>query len=269
MAKVHPKDGPGFPLRVQWKGAGCHIYHSPNGMVKSLTLLCTAMDTITDLSNAYFICHKSTQPHKLYNLTEEFSIPYPPPPNPALYMLTSYPHLQLRNTRLVAYVDIFVDNFLGLAQRPAHRQRHIWHALFHILYKVFQTLDSANAPFCKKFLPLKKLNIGDCTWYICQVILGWFINMVNITVLFPPPPLCVLFVCIYTSCREIFWKFLWFIFFFLGNFPLIWLHTKYDCLPFVIYVNIYLCLVFYLFLSYHRLVLLMLLSVLMISRIYY
>ena len=49
------------------------------------------------------------------------------------------------NAKLLAYVDFFVDDFLGLAQGPRHRRRHVRRTLFHALEKLFRTLDRQDA----------------------------------------------------------------------------------------------------------------------------
>ena len=51
--------------------------------------------------------------------------------------LTRDPYLRQPNAKLLAYVDFFVDNFLGLAQGPRHHRRHVRRTLFHALDKVF------------------------------------------------------------------------------------------------------------------------------------
>ena len=64
------------------------------------------------------------------------------PLQPALAYMSRNPYLKRRNMNLRAYVDVFVDDFLGLSQGPVHRWSHVWRNLFHALDKVFQPLDS-------------------------------------------------------------------------------------------------------------------------------
>ena len=110
------------------------------------------------------------------------------PPTLHLLMagLTSYIYLRRANSKLSAYVDVFVDYFLGLAQGPAHRQRRLWQTLFHYIYKVFRTCESGDSSNRKEVLSLKKLVSGDCTCSTSQVLLGWVINMVNMKLFLPP-----------------------------------------------------------------------------------
>ena len=55
--------------------------------------------------------------------------------------MTCNPYLQHPKAKLLAYEDVFVDNFLGLEQGPRHRRRHVHRTLFHALDKVFRPLD--------------------------------------------------------------------------------------------------------------------------------
>ena len=72
----------------------------------------------------------------------------------------------------MVYVDVFVDDFLGLAQGPRHQRHYFRRTLFHALDKVFRPLDSQDAKQRKEVLSLKKLNTGKCSWYTCQILLG-------------------------------------------------------------------------------------------------
>ena len=96
------------------------------------------------------------------------------------------PYLQRPNAKLLAYVDVFVDDFLGLAQGPRHRRRHVRRTLFHALDKVFRPLDRQDASHRKEVLSLKKLDAGDCSCSTCQTMLGWIVDSVNMTIALPP-----------------------------------------------------------------------------------
>ena len=55
--------------------------------------------------------------------------------------MTRDPYLRSPNAKLLAYVDVIIDDFLGLAQGTRQQRRHVCRALFHALNKVFRTLD--------------------------------------------------------------------------------------------------------------------------------
>ena len=94
--------------------------------------------------------------------------------------------LQRPNAKLLSYVDVFGDDFLGLAQGPRHRHRHVRRTLFHALDKVLRPLDRKDATQRKEVLSLKKLDAGDCSWSTCQTMLGWIFDSVNMTIALPP-----------------------------------------------------------------------------------
>ena len=86
------------------------------------------------------------------------------PPHPALAKLTNNPYLQCCNSESEAYVDVFVENVLGLYQDPYHRRHHARHTLFHVLENIFQPLDTNDASERKDMIYLKKLDTGYRYW---------------------------------------------------------------------------------------------------------
>ena len=55
-------------------------------------------------------------------------------------ILTRDPYLRRPKAKLLAYMDVFVDNFLGLAQGPRHRLHHVRRTLL-LLDKVLLPVD--------------------------------------------------------------------------------------------------------------------------------
>ena len=87
--------------------------------------------------------------------------------------------------RPLAYVDIFVDDFLALSQGRTTRRR-VRQTLLHAIDDVFRPLDGRDLPSRKMPVSLKKLRQGDCSWAPIKTMLGWIINTVNMTVHLPP-----------------------------------------------------------------------------------
>ena len=158
----------------------------PMGWKNSPPLFCTATETVADLSNEALRTHQPSKQHLLYNRAESLE----PPPAPLLTQehanLTRDPYLRRPNNKLLAYVDVFVDDFLGLAQGPRHRRRHVRRTQFHALDKVFRPLYRQDANQRKEVLSLKKLDAGDYSWSTCQTMLGWIFDSINITIALPP-----------------------------------------------------------------------------------
>ena len=81
--------------------------------------------------------------------------------------------------------DVFVDDFLWLAQGLTHRRHYMCRTLFHTLDKVFRPLEKLDPPQRKEVLSLKKLDSGDCSQSTCQVLLGWVLDAVNMILCLP------------------------------------------------------------------------------------
>ena len=60
------------------------------------------------------------------------------------------------------YVDVFVDNFVALAQGGLNRQR-MCHILLHVVNDVLHPLDTTDSKFCHEPVSLKKLRKRDCS----------------------------------------------------------------------------------------------------------
>ena len=126
-------------------------------------LLCTATETVADLANEFL---RSYQPRKIHNIDDRAeSVAPPQAPLLAAEHTKSIrdPYLRPPKAKLLAYVDVFVENFLGLAQGPRHRCRHVRCMLLHALDKVFWPLDLQDTKHRKEVLLLKKLEAGDCS----------------------------------------------------------------------------------------------------------
>ena len=96
----------------------------------------------------------------------------PPTLQPALEGLMMDPYLRRANAKSAAYVEVFVDNLLGLSQEPAHWWLLVCRILFYALDKVFRPRESGKLAKLKELLSLKNPRKGDCAWSTCQVLLG-------------------------------------------------------------------------------------------------
>ena len=133
----------------------------PMGRKNSPPLLCTTTETVADLANVSLCSHQPSRPHKLDNLAEAVAPPTAPSLSSEHTKLTLDSYLRRPKAKLLAYVDVFVDGFLGLAQGPRHRHHHVRRTLFHALDKVFWPLDQKDTKQRKEFLSLKKMEAGD------------------------------------------------------------------------------------------------------------
>ena len=84
----------------------------------------------------------------------------------------------------VAYVDVFVDDFIAVAQGNNHRLRTVRRLLMHAVDEVLQAPTSEDDKF-KEPLSLSKL-VKDGSWTTTQVLLGWLVDAVRKTIELPP-----------------------------------------------------------------------------------
>ena len=113
----------------------------PMGWKNSPPIFCAATETVADLANEAFHAHVPTLPHKLDNRAEAVWVKPAPSLNKQLGALPRDPYLGRKNSQLLQYVDVFLDDLLGLVQGARHRHRHVRRTLFHALDKVFRPLD--------------------------------------------------------------------------------------------------------------------------------
>ena len=114
----------------------------PMGWKNLPPLFFTATETVDDLVNQALWEHTSLQHHKLDNRAASVVSAVAPTLDPTLVHLYQDTFLLCTNSQLLEYVDIFVDDLLGLAQGPTHQRCHVCRPLFHALYKVFRPLDN-------------------------------------------------------------------------------------------------------------------------------
>ena len=134
----------------------------PMGWKNSPPLFYTSTETVADLPNKSLRSYQPSRPHKLDNRAEAVAPPPAPPLAEEHAKLTCDPYLRRPKAKLLAYVGVFVDDFLGLAQGPRHRRHHVHRTLFQALDKVFRPLDRQDTKHHKEVLLLKKLEARDC-----------------------------------------------------------------------------------------------------------
>ena len=118
------------------------------------------MEMVADLPNESLRSHQTSRPHNIEDMKEAIAPPPAPPLAEEHAKLTRNPYLRRPKAKLLAYVEVFVDDLLELAQGPWHCRRHVRRTLFHTLDKVFRPLERQDTKQCKEVPPLKKLEAG-------------------------------------------------------------------------------------------------------------
>lgn len=84
----------------------------------------------------------------------------------------------------LSYVDVFVDDFIGLAQLHSNARR-VRRILLNAIDDVFRPNDANDSPARREPVSLKKLQQGDCSWGTIKAVLGWIIDTENMTIHLP------------------------------------------------------------------------------------
>lgn len=158
---------------------------NPMGWTESPPNFSACTETVADLANVGIndpieSQDAQTTPHRLDVISET-----PPPTTaandttmPTLASTTPY-------TKPIWYWDIYVDDFLGLAQGNRWQRRKIKRILLRALDKVFRPLDNHDTSFRQEPASLKKMKKGDATWTTHKVLLGWSVDSVKKTITLP------------------------------------------------------------------------------------
>ncbi|KAL7558470.1 hypothetical protein ACA910_011645 [Epithemia clementina (nom. ined.)] len=93
---------------------------------------------------------------------------------------------QLRYCMPVAYVVVYVDDFIGLVQGGAARRKQVQRVLLHSLDTVMRGLDPTDHPSRQEPASIKKMMKGDATWQTPKTVLGWVLDTVAYTLELPP-----------------------------------------------------------------------------------
>lgn len=203
-----PKLGVAFPTEPGEEPLVAFPLVLPMGWRNNPPIVSTATETIADLTNQRLLDPTPSQPHPLderaEQVTPESPLLSPSPDNsssnhkdalvnsiapnnlPSAVSIppTRDPSLPTKPKPL-SYIDVFVDDFLGLAQEYSNSRR-VRRILMHAIDDVFRPLDSKDSPFRRQPTSLKKLEKGDCSWSTIKIILGWIIDTVNMTIQLPP-----------------------------------------------------------------------------------
>jgi hypothetical protein len=185
-----PKLGVAFPTTPGQEPLIAFPLVLPMGWTNSPPIFSTATETIADLANARYQHCGDPPPHHLDALAE--SIPSPAPAEPTdmsmLPPIMRNPLLPL-STQPLAYTDVFVDDFVALAQDSSasdiSNRRRVRTILLHAVDDIFRPLTPSDPPERREPVLIKKLKEGDCLWGTIKSVLGWIIDTTTLTICLP------------------------------------------------------------------------------------
>ena len=168
------------PFEIEGKGHHVAIpTRLPMGWTESPPAFSAVTETIADVINARLESLQAMPPpHSLEGLATQ------PTPLAAPPASDQYPVLETGPIRpALAYVDVYVDDFVKLAQgwyNAIRVRRHTYHAID----EVFRPNDP-NDVNRKDPISIKKLLKGDDAWSTTKTILGWTIDSAAKTISLP------------------------------------------------------------------------------------
>ena len=207
---VAPSDIPRLGVVFPHKMSSQHLVALPlvlpMGWKNSPPGFCAATETSADIANQVLRSNIPQPHHPLSTLaasipvprsTERISSPSTPssdgatvtalPTNVPTESDPSIKHLR----DLLAYIDVYMDDFIGLAQPRAQTQ--VRNALLHAIDTIFRPLSPSDPRSRREPVSIKKLRAGDGTWATIKSVLGWVIDTVAMTITLPAHRIARLF----------------------------------------------------------------------------
>jgi hypothetical protein len=182
----------------------------PMGWKNSPPYFCAVTETVADVTNERNLHHENPPSHRLDHIADtQPTMPVADDTTPAAVRRaspalprqaldgtsTAVPeppahhtrqHAYRRNSRALAKFDIYVDDFLGIAQGSRKRLRQLRRVLFHTLDEVLRPKDQADPEARQEPISIKKLQKGDACWSTTKQMLGWLIDTIRETITLPP-----------------------------------------------------------------------------------
>ena len=185
-----PKLGVVFPSRPGCQKLVALPLVLPMGWKNSPPVFSAATETAADIANENIQNQEHTpNPHPLEQhaaqLDENHTNLRPSLPPATLYA-TPVPTTRdpsLPNNKVPSsYVDVYVDDFIALAQHDKPRIRKI---LLHAVDSIFRPTDFKDGIYRREPVSIKKLKQGDLSWNTTKLVLGWIIDTVAMTITLP------------------------------------------------------------------------------------
>jgi hypothetical protein len=169
LAVVLPSDGSpepliGIPLSL------------PMGWLHSPPYFCSFTETVADLANAI---HAPQPTHPFHYVLEAQADPRTLPTTFA--DTATWPHQQRLPQAPLTFVDVYLDDFIAVAQQPQHIPT--LNNVLHHLNTVFRDVPASSR---RPVVSTSKVDKGDATFSHIKVVLGWQVDTHRMVVTLPP-----------------------------------------------------------------------------------
>jgi hypothetical protein len=164
----------------------------PMGWTESPPYFCAATETVTDITNRRLANHWKPPPHRLEELAD--TQPEEPLETEATVnaatkcvplAISTRPHNRRTHQRPLQKTDVFVDDFVAMAQGDKRQLSKVRRTLLHTLDEILRKLDALDDEHRKEPASTKKLKQGDACWGTRKLVLGWIIDTILLTLELP------------------------------------------------------------------------------------
>ena len=159
----------------------------PMGWVESPPYFTTLSETACDFANMSLCASDILPAHSMVRCLEGIAST-PPPERTALVKSNAEatrPAAPRHGGPPTAAVDVYVDDFLLMAQ-TRHQQQRVLRASLYAIDQVFRPLEKGDSNNRKEPASVKKMRQGDACWDTNKRILGWDVDTEMSTLNLPP-----------------------------------------------------------------------------------
>ena len=147
----------------------------PMGWTKSPPFFCAATETIADLANTALQQDMKLSEHPL----EEYTIGQDAPSDKWQPLPEEHSARRAWAEALQQFVDVYLDDLLGLTQGSPEQRLRVGRAILHSLDAVFRPIDAEDSSYRQTPASIKKLEKGDGRFLTRKEVLGWIIDTVR------------------------------------------------------------------------------------------
>jgi hypothetical protein len=154
----------------------------PMGWTQSPPYFCALTETVADVANERLRSGHRPTPHRLDALADTpTSNQTPSPAVPSIPLNPSISHTR----QPISSVDVFVDDFIALAQGSPQRLQWVRRVLMDTIDDVLRPLDHADDQYRREPISESKLQKGDACWETRKTILGFVVDTISMTLELP------------------------------------------------------------------------------------